>query len=490
MTNVKDYSNITLTSNIDENLQLIQNIFSKDSVLRSKKIGAGAGFCCILIYFDGMVNIETVNQAVVRPLLVAKRESTVKSRERFIAEDVLYSGEVKVVSQVSDMLSGMLYGDSLLLIENCKKALIINTKGWRTRGITEPQDERVLQGPREGFDEAAMFNISLIRRKLLTPDFCAETMRLGRRTDTIVFICYLGSLVDEKILNELKKRLKRIDIDGILDTNYINELIRDRKGSLFKTSGTTERPDVVAARLLEGRIAVIVDGTPVVMTLPYLFSENFQSDEDYYINYKLASAARILRIVCFVLAVTVPAFFLSLIRFHFGLLPTDLAISVAESRGGVPFSALTEGLLLIFIFEILRETGLRMPQSVGHALSIVGGLVIGQAAVDAKIISAPMLIAVAFSGISGLMIPRLKAAVFYLRIIFVLLGAFMGIFGILLGWAITITHILSMTSLGVSAAISLENPTPQGLKDVFYRSSWAKMKERPLFTKKNIVRKK
>lgn len=476
--------------NLDENLETIKNIFSNDSVLRYKKVGTKLGFSCAVLYFDGMVNTEIINQSVVRPLVLAEKTERKKKIEDFVAEDLLYSGEVKVIKTIPEMTSGMLYGDTLLLIENCKNALLINTKGWRTRGVSEPEDERILQGPREGFDEAAMFNLALIRRKLLTPDFCSLMMRIGKRTDTIVFICYLDSLVDKKLLGELKRRLEKIDIDGILDTNYINELIRDRKGSLFKTSGTTERPDVVAARLLEGRIAVIVDGTPVVLTLPYLFSENFQSDEDYYINYKLASASRIIRMVCFCFSVTIPAFFIALVRFHFKLLPTAFAISVSESRGGVPFSALSECLLLIFIFEILRETGLRMPQSVGHALSIVGGLVIGQAAVDAKIISAPLLIAVALSGISGLMIPRLKTAVFYLRIIYVLSAALFGVFGIFISISLTLIHILSLDSLGVSCTGSLEKPTSQSLKDVLYRSSWVRMKERPFFSKNNKIRKK
>ena len=459
MDKIQNYKDIKLTFDLESNLDIIRKIFLKDSVIRYKKIGTSLGFCCAVVFFDGMVNIETVNQSVVRPLIIAKMQNTNKNREEFVAENVLYSGEVTVVSTLDEMISGMLYGDTLLLIDNCQKALLVNTKGWRTRGISEPQDERVLEGPREGFDEAAMFNLALIRRKLLTPDFCSEMIRLGKRTDTIVFVCYLDSLVDKKMLAELKKRLNKIDIDGILDTNYISELIRDKKGSFFKTSGTTERPDVVAARLLEGRIAIVVDGTPVVMTIPYLFSENFQSDEDYYINYRLSSAARIIRIICFIFAVTVPAFFVAVVRFHFGLLPTNFAISVAESRGGVPFSALSEILILIFIFEILRETGLRMPQSMGHALSIVGGLVIGQAAVDAKIISAPLLIAVALSGISGLMVPRLKTAVFYFRIIFVLLGATTGIFGILIAMTFALIHILSLESFGVSATVSLNNPT-------------------------------
>ena len=193
-----------------------------------------------------------------------------------------------------------------------------------------------------------------------------------------------------------------------MDTNYIAEQIRDNPYSLFKTTGSTERPDIAAAALLEGRIALIVDGTPVVMTLPYLFSQNFQSDEDYYLNFFVSAVGRLLRYICFFLAISVPAIFISLITFHKQLLPTSFAVSIAQLRGGVPFSSVSECLILIFVFEILRETGIRMPQSVGHALSIVGGLVIGQSAVEAKIVSAPILIAVALSAICGLMVTRLK----------------------------------------------------------------------------------
>ena len=207
----------------------------------------------------------------------------------------------------------------------------------------------------------------MIRRKLLTPDLCTEMVRIGRRSDTIVFICYLDSLADEGTVSELKRRLSKIDIDGILDTNYIAEFIRDRPHSIFKTSGTTERPDTVAARLLEGRIAVIADGTPVVLTLPYLFSENFQSDEDYYLNYTVASVGRLLRYICFFLSVSIPAAFVAAVTYHKELLPTSLAITVTQLRGGVPFPAFVECILLIFVFEILKETGVRMPQSLGHA---------------------------------------------------------------------------------------------------------------------------
>lgn len=310
--------------------------------------------------------------------------------------------------------------------------------------------------------------------------------RIGRRSDTIVFICYLDSLADEGTVSELKRRLSKIDIDGILDTNYIAEFIRDRPHSIFKTSGTTERPDTVAARLLEGRIAVIADGTPVVLTLPYLFSENFQSDEDYYLNYTVASVGRLLRYICFFLSVSIPAAFVAAVTYHKELLPTSLAITVTQLRGGVPFPAFVECILLIFVFEILKETGVRMPQSLGHALSIVGGLVVGQAAVEARIISAPMLIIVALSGISGLMIPRLKSAVFYCRIIFVCLAALFGLYGYIAGFTLMVIHILGLSSLGVSSTVSLDVADRRTLKDTLWRTSWRNMRTRPLFCRNSV----
>ena len=293
----------------------------------------------------------------------------------------------------------------------------------------------------------------------------------------------------EKVINDLKKRISKIDIDGILDSNYITEQIRDNKNSVFKTVGTTERPDVVAAKLLEGRIAVVVDGTPVVLTVPYLFSENFQSDEDYYLNFLISSSNRMLRYICFFLSVSVPAIFIALSTFHKDLLPTSLAIAVAKLRGGVPFSPFSECIIMLFVFEILRETGVRMPQSLGHALSIVGGLVVGQAAVDARIISTPMLIVIALSAISGLMIPRLRGAVFYLRLIFVVLAALFGIYGYMVGLSVTIMHIISLTSFGTDYTISLRKANLQTLKDSLWRAPWGYMKKRPLFNG-NIVRQK
>ncbi len=486
----KDYNNTYISGNLSEDVALFKEIFKKDSVLRIKYITAkkNESFNCALIYMDGMTDSVQLNEAVIKPIITVEVQNISTSIAEYIERQILFARDVKRKRNIADILQGILYGEALILIDKSPEALTVDVKGWRTRGISEPQDERVLEGPREGFDEAALLNLAMLRRKLQTPDLCTEMLRVGRRTGTLVYICYLDSLADSEAVEELKRRIQKIDIDGILDSNYITEYIRDHKRSFFKTVGSTERPDVVAAKLLEGRIAVVVDGTPVVITLPYLFSENFQSDEDYYLNYSISTIGRILRYICFFLGISIPAIFIALSTFHRELLPTGLSISVAQLRGGVPFSPFTECLIMILVFEILKETGARMPQSLGHALSIVGGLVVGQAAVDARIISTPMLIVIALSGIAGLMIPRLRGAVFYLRLILVFLSVILGLYGYIIGIALTVMHIISLNSLGVDYTISLRRSDYQTIKDTFFRASWPNMAERPVFNR-NIRRK-
>ncbi len=487
---IVDYKNNNITGNLIEDLLTFRNIFKKDASFRIKEIKArnNVPFDCALLYLDGMVNSEQLNESVIKPILTVETPFNAKDLADYVSTQILFARDVKKTSDISKILEGILYGEALILIENSPVALMVDVKGWRTRGVSEPQDERVLQGPREGFDEAALLNVALVRRKLQTPDFCAETLRVGRRSATLVFVCYLDSLVNKKIVREVKKRINQIDIDGILDSNYITEQIKDNKYPLFKTIGTTERPDIVAARLLEGRVALIVDGTPVVLTVPYLFSENFQSDEDYYLNFLITSFNRFLRYVCFFISITIPAVFVALSTYHRELLPTTFAITVAKLRSGVPFSPLSECIVLIFVFEILKETGVRMPQSLGHALSIVGGLVVGQAAVEANIISTPMLIVIALSGITGLMVPRLNEAVFYLRVAFVILGAVFGLYGVVAFAFAVVFHIFSLTTFGIDYTVSLKEANLQSLKDTVFRASWKNMIKRPLFNK-NTIRK-
>ncbi len=487
---MNDYKEVFLSENIEKNLESFKEIFKNDSILRVRTFGENekGEFLFGLFYMDGMVDTLKLNDFVIKPLLTLC-DKPGEDFSLYIERQVLFASDVKKSGCYANIIGGLLYGEAVLFVRDSDKAFNIDLKGWERRGIKEPEDERVLQGPREGFQEAALSNLAMIRRKLQTPDLCFEKITIGRRSATAVFICYLSSLTDKKLLADLKEKLNRIDIDGILDSNYLNEIINSGRFSLFKTCGTTERPDVAASKLLEGRIALVVDGTPMVLTLPYFFSENFQSDEDYYVNFLAGSKSRMLRCISFVVSFFVPALFIAIYTFHKELMPTSLAILISQLRGNVPFSPLSECLVLIFIFEVLKETGMRMAQGVGHALSIVGGLVVGQAAVDAGIISTPMLIVVALSGISGLMIPKLRVSIFYLRLIFITLAAMFGLFGMILGSFWLTAHIISLSTFNESYTIYLKKADFQSLKDVFIRAPWPKMIKRPEINS-NIIRQK
>lgn len=473
-----------LTGCFDADLKMLRELFLRDGTFRCREVRTDAGVRCALLYLDGMVSDETICDAVLRPLM----QSGIPEGDPadWYRANVLYAGDVKSGDRVCDLLRSILYGDSVLLAEGAKTALLINTKGFRSRGISEPENETVQKGPREGFNEVAMLNLSLLRRRLQTPDLAVEILRVGRRTDTTVFVCYLASLARPQLVKEVRRRLDSIHIDGILDANYLVELTRDHPSSLFETVGSSERPDVIASKLLEGRVALIVDGTPVVLSVPYLFCENFQSDEDYSQNYWVSSLGRMLRYVSFFLAVSLPAFYLGLLTHHTRLIPTYLLLSAAESRAGVPFSSFAECLGLILTLEILGETGARMPQGLGHTLSIVGGLVVGTAAVEARLVSAPMLIAVALSGIAGLMVPRLRGAVLYLRPGMVLLASVLGLPGCFLGLTVIAVRLAGLSSYGVPYLLPLEHPDLQGLKDTVWRLPWRLMRTRPAFSRNPV----
>ena len=476
----RSYDGVRLSARLSESIELIKKIFLRDSVLRVREINCSRNVA--LFYFDGMVDAERINDSIIRPL-IERAGGEIFSADERIAETllrrVLYSNEAKTTADLGEMLRAMMYGDTLLLIDGTSEGIICNSKGWSSRGISEPEDERILEGPREGFSEAIMTNLSLLRRKLQTTDLCTEMLRVGRRTDTMVYICYLGTLAPRRLVKELRRRIEKIDVDGILDTNYIAELCTGRSPSLFRRTGSTERPDIVASRLLEGRVAVLVDGSPMALTLPYLFSENFQSDEDYYQSFLTASVGRALRYLCFVLSIGLPAIFVALSVFHRRLLPTSFLLSLTEARANAPFSSVTECIALILIFEILKEAGVRTQQSLGSALSIVGGLVVGQAAVEARIVSAPMLIVVALSGIAGLMIPRLRAAVFYLRLGLVIASSLLGIYGFILGIFGVLVMILSVKSFGFDSTEALMGLKAQDYKDTVWRAPMSKMILRP-----------
>lgn len=468
---------------LDENITLINRLFTDVDILRTRRVenmnDDRLKFC--LVYCEAVTDLRMINQNIIKPLINSNAAQPGRGLIDELSVNVLQISDIKKTDSFPDIVNSICYGYTVLFADGAKQALIMNTKSYTERAITEPENEKNLSGPREGFNESLMTNMSLLRRKVRTHELKMKIITLGRRTQTRVSVCYMEGIVNKKILQELMRRLDTVDIDAVLDSNYLTESIRDSKMTPFRTIGYTERPDVVIGRLLEGRIAVLVDGSPSAITLPYLFVENFQSSEDYYLNFYYTSFSRVLRMLGFFLTSAVPALYIAIVAFHHEMLPTQLLINFATERTGAPLPAAIEAFLMLIIFDILRETGVRMPVNIGQALSIVGALVIGQAAVEAKLVAAPMVIIVAITGITSLLVPKMNAPILYLRFWLLLLASMFGLYGLVIGASIIVIHIINLRSFGVPQVTYTGNLKSQDLKDTFIRASWNRMKERPRF---------
>ena len=470
----------TVSDSLRKNAETLKKLFSDVDVLIVRYVqnnrSEGMKFC--IAYCDGVVNSALMNDSVLKPLMLSDACRPGPGLADSLIRDVLQVNEAQKTGDFHEIVESITYGDTVLFAEGCKEAVLLNTKGFTTRGLTEPDNEKNLSGPREGFNESLLQNLSLIRRKMRTNELKMKYLTFGRVTKTKACVCYVDRLVNRKILDELYRRLGKIDIDGVLDTNYITELIKDSPLSPFRTTGYSERPDVVVGRLLEGRIAIFLDGTPDVLTVPYLFIENFQSSEDYYLSFFYTSFSRILRIIGFFLTVTVPGAYIVVVAYHHEVLPTSLIVPIASERRSVSLPAAAEAYLMLIVFDILRETGVRMPSNMGQALSIVGALVIGQAAVDAKLVAAPMVVMVAVTGITSLQIPKMNAPILYIRLFLLTLATSFGLFGFILGLSAVAIHILSLYSFGVPQIILSGSLHYQDVKDTWFRGPWWTMRTR------------
>ncbi|NLM10350.1 MAG: spore germination protein, partial [Clostridiaceae bacterium] len=345
------------------------------------------------------------------------------------------------------------------------------------------------RGPREGFTEHIISNISLIRRRIKNPNLKFKFLQLGKQTNTTVCITYIEGVALESVLVELEQRLNRIDIDGILDSGYIQELIEDSPLSTFPTIGYTERPDVVVARMLEGRIAVIVDGSPFVLTVPHIFIENIQVSEDYYDHFIFGSFNRFLRTTASIATISIPAVYLALVTYHQEMIPTQLLITLSASLEGVPLPTSLSLIIMLIIFDVLREAGARMPSAVGQTVNIVGTLVLGQAAVEAQLVSAPVIIITAISGITTLVLPTLIESVVLLRLFLLVLSSFMGLYGYFIGIILIFLHLMSIRSFGVPYMMSITRFKDHDGQDSWIRAPWWSMTLRPkIIGAKNLIR--
>jgi len=467
-----------LTASLEDNIKTVTEIFDGDDTVVKRQFKNKSGLDFYLFYSDGLVNSLILNEHIMQPLL----ESHVKKGDDCIENllnHVINISETKTVTKLKDIVQAVSYGDTVLLVENQSNAIVLNSKTFFMRGIEEPDSEKVISGSREGFTEVLLANLSLVKRRLRTENLKLKYHSFGKRTHTQACICYIDGLVNKEVLKELYDRLDKIDIDSVLDVNYLSEQIREMPHSLFRETGITEKPDVVVGKLLEGRIAVFVDGSPVVLTVPFLFIENFQSGDDYYTNYFYASISRLIRSSAFFLSIMTPAIYLAIAAFHKEMLPTVFFINVAAERSGVPFPVVLEMIIMFIIFDILREAGVRMPTGIGTALSIVGALVIGQAAVEARLVDAPLIIIVGFASITGLLNPRLGASTILLRLIFIILSGIFGLYGFILCFVFLLFHLNNLTSFGIPQLKSYESVEYQDIKDIMIRGPWTKMIKRP-----------
>ena len=394
-----NYDGLSLQEGLEDSLCVFNNLFSDDTTFQFRFVSNQKNpvIRCAILFLDGMSDTRTINVSIIEPIMSADL-GYANGLSQAILETVIAGNSISVVAEIKELVEGILSGDTVVLIDGETSAILVNSKGFAVRSISEPDDEKSLRGPREGFTESLMMNAAMIRRKLQTSDLKFKSRSFGNRSNTRAFLCYLDSVADKGILEELERRLDTMCMDGVLDTNYIQENIKDSRWSVFKTCGSSEKPDVVASKLLEGRIALILDGTPIVMTVPYLFIENLQVADDYYNIFYYGTIGRILRILGFLITISAPAVYVALIAFHPEMIPTSLMLSIAAAISKVPFPTVVECVGMLFIFEVLRETGIRTPNKIGQALSIVGALIVGQAAVEARIVSAPVVIVVALAG--------------------------------------------------------------------------------------------
>ncbi|MNV21212.1 Spore germination protein A1 [compost metagenome] len=465
---------------------------SSDFIIREISDSSGAPYPFAISYIDGLID-QTLLADLMESLTSVFGKSfhgdgNVDPSVWF--KDKLPVGNLNVVFSEEEMLRTILEGQVLVIINGVHEAFAVSILGGPRRAVEEPTSQTVVRGPKEGFTEDISTNISLLRRKIRSADLRFESRVVGQYTQTKISVAYIKGIAKPEIVDEILSRIDKIQTDSILESGYIEEFIQDGVRSTFPTIYNTERPDTVAGGLLEGLVAILVDGTPFTLIAPVTFFRFIVSSEDYYQRYDLATFLRIIRFVSFFVALLLPSIYIATTTFHQEMLPTTLLIALAAQRESTPLPALLEALVMEITFEVIREAGVRMPRAIGPAISIVGALVLGQAAVQAGIVSAAMVIVVSFTAISNFVLPAINmaATVRLLRFILMFLAGTLGLFGILAGLIPILTHMASLQSFGVPYLMPLAPFNKTNIKDFLPRAPWWKIKTRPVTISDNRVR--
>lgn len=472
---------------LDVNVNILRSIMAgnSDFVIREFNIGPNKDISAAVAYIDGLTNSDMVHKTILSPMMLNKTMFGNGPGGGIpfdqVMNNLLTAADVQVVEDYNTIVDGMLSGGAVVFINAHVQCFLVSLVGYERRSISEPITEGLVRGPREGFTENLRTNTSLLRRRLKSPNLIFESITVGRVTNTKLAISYVRGLCDPTLVEEVKKRLSRIKIDSVMESSYIEEMIEDSPYSPFPQVQHTERPDKVAESLMAGRVAIFTDNTPFVLVVPGEFVTYIQSPEDYYERYFFASFVRLLRYFALGMSLLLPSLYIAIITYHQEMIPTPLLISIAASREGVPFPALVEALIMEISFEALREAGLRLPRPVGQAISIVGALVVGEAAVSAGIVSPLMVIVVAITGIASFVNPSFSMAMStrLLRFPLMLLAGTLGLFGVMVGLLVILVHMAGLRSFGVPYLAPFTPFNKEGMKDALIRAPWWALQNRP-----------
>lgn len=487
----------SISGHVDHTVEEVKQIFEKDIDFSTRRFHLFGETLSVVLYMSSLVDQEKIDRDIIKPLQEKRLgESYLQSKlttnglTSTLLEDVLYHCSGTSESKLSSLLSGLLRGKCVVLIDGSDRALLLDAFKSEKRGLTQPETERVVRGPRDGFIEQIMTNVSLLRYRLPVPEFRIEQMEVGSRTKTRVGISYLEGIVNKELLNEVKKRLDRIDIDRILDAGYIEQFIEDNPRSPFPQVQNTERPDKAVGNLLEGRVILLVDGSPFVLIVPAVFNQFYQTSEDYNERFMITSAVRLIRFMSLIFSLTFSSFYVTVLSYHPEMIPAKFVVAASSGRAGVPFPVFIEVLLMEVAMEILREATVRMPQQVGGALSIVGVLVIGQAAVLAGFVSPITVVIIALSTIGSFATPSYNAATAFrmLRFPLILLAGNFGLLGLAFGVIFVLNHMLSLRSFGLPYMTPVAPGNFTGIKDSFFRAPLRWLKNRPAELKPHDVK--
>ncbi|NBD23730.1 spore germination protein [Paenibacillus glycinis] len=495
-----------LAPDLEQNEAMFRKLFENNADIVFREVKAAGEARWLVFYFMTLVDEKTIDDHILKPLLAGHprpEAGEAGDRQSIAADDgspesaealddrMISLGMTKVRSEVSDIVRDVLSGHAAILTSADNHALTVKAASTKQRSLEEPSSEPVIRGPRDGFNENLSTNIGLLRGRLKTLRLKTESVTIGELSQTEVVMAYISGIASDSLVEEVRKRVTRIQIDGILDSGYVEEFIEDLPYSPFPQVHSTERPDVVAAELLEGKIAILVDNTPFVLVVPMTFWTGLQASEDYYIRWPIATFVRWIRFLFVFIAIFAPPLYVAVTTYHQEMIPTNLVLSIASSREAVPFPAMVEALLMEIIFEALREAGIRLPKQIGQAISIVGALVIGQAAVQAGIISAPVVIIVSITGIAAFTIPRYSFAngIRLLRFPMLFLAGMLGLYGIVLGFLGILLHLGSLRSFGVPYFNSLSPFKGMNLKDIVIRAPvWAQTRRPQTTASRDPVR--